>query len=73
MHGWTLSSKNISTNTDVKLPDFIQRAVSDGLLENGGTVRMSGIPYCWGGFDSQYTSNNSGYSTFADAISAGIY
>ncbi len=71
MHGWTLSSKNISTNTDVKLPDFIQRAVSDGLLENGGTVRMSGIPYCWGGFDSQYTSNNSGYSTFADAISAG--
>lgn len=66
---WTLSAANTSTKANVTLPDFVIEAKSTGNLENGGTVQITGIPYCWGGFDSQYTSN-SGYSTFDQAIAA---
>lgn len=70
-HRWTLSLSNTAARTNVTLPDFVQTALSDGSLNNSATLQITGIPYCWGGFDSQYTSNNSGYSTFDDAIAAG--
>ncbi len=75
---WTLTSKNININSvpsasqkDVILPYYIRQLISAGKLDNGGSVSMSGIPYCWGGFMSQY-SKTSSYS-FDDAISKGYY
>ncbi len=67
---WTLSSDNIHTTSNIELPKYIQEIVDAGLLDNGGTVEMTGIPYCWGGFDSRYTSNTSGCSNFNEAIAA---
>lgn len=68
---WTLSADNTKTGVEVKLPQYIQKIVDDKLLENGGTVELSGIPYCWGGFDSLYTSNTTGCSNFNEAIAEG--
>lgn len=68
---WTLSAKNTTVKTNVTLPDFVAEAVSSGKLSNGKTMQITGIPYCWGGFESQYTSGLSGYATFDAAIAAG--
>lgn len=68
---WTLSADNIHTASNIELPKYIQEIVDAGLLDNDGTVEMTGIPYCWGGFDSRYTSNTSGCSNFNEAIAAG--
>ena len=70
---WTLSSENVNTTgySDVKIPDYIRPYITSGALINGGTVTLTGIPYCWGGYDSCYTSGNSGCSTFNDAIANG--
>lgn len=67
---WTLSADNTHTASNIKLPEYIQEIVDAGLLDNGGTVEMTGIPYCWGGFDSRYTSNTPGCSDFNEAIAA---
>ena len=68
---WTLKKANTTpVPSNTTLPDFVQAAVSSGSLENGGTLTIAGIPYCWGGFDSQYTCNTSGYSSFAALIAA---
>ncbi|MBP3610400.1 MAG: hypothetical protein J6J42_08710 [Lachnospiraceae bacterium] len=75
MQSWTLSAENVDipANKDayVDLPDYIQDIVDSGALKNGGTVKMTGIPYCWGGYDSRYTSNNYSYDNFVEAINAG--
>ena len=69
---WTLSADNVDIEnmSNVELPDYIQEIVDSGALDNGGTVSMEGIPYCWGGYDSRYTSNTS-YDTFVEAIENG--
>lgn len=73
---WTLTSKNVNISSvpsasqkDVTLPYYIRQIVDSGKLSNGGSVSMSGIPYCWGGFMSQYSTTSS--LSFADAISKG--
>lgn len=73
MQSWTLSAENvdIAGMSHVDLPDYIQDIVDSGALKNGGTVKMTGIPYCWGGFDCRYTSNNYSYDNFVEAINAG--
>lgn len=68
---WTLSADNTEAGASVTLPKYIQNIVDEGLLENGRTVELSGIPYCWGGFDSLYTSNTKGCSDFSEAIDEG--
>ena len=69
---WTLRKINtISSSSYITLPDYVNAKVLSGVLENGGTAIMDGIPYCWGGFDSQDTSNTTGYTNFVSAISAG--
>ena len=55
----------------ITLPDYILAIKNSGALDNGGYSMQVGTPYCWGGFDSIYTSNNPGYSTFSAAINAG--
>jgi hypothetical protein len=55
---WTLRLANatIPANmSNVVLPDYILTIKNNGELNNGQTKAMSGIPYCWGGFDSQYS------------------
>lgn len=57
-----------SSRTDVKKPDYLV-PVPYGTLMNGS---LSGIPYCWGGYDSVYTSSTpSTWSTFSDAMMQG--
>ena len=68
---WILTKKNCNVPSKVKLPDYIQVIKDSGQLENGASVSMVGIPYCWGGFDSLDTSNNTSYSNFSAAINAG--
>lgn len=70
---WTLTADNIDFNTvsstnrsKVTIPYYIRQIISSGQLNNGGTVTLTGIPYCWGGFMSQYSTSSGLY--FADAI-----
>ncbi|MCR5321943.1 MAG: hypothetical protein K6E85_01465 [Lachnospiraceae bacterium] len=76
---WTLTADNVnfdsvssSSVSDVELPNYISEIVSAGSLNNGNTVTMIGIPYCWGGFESQDSSNYSAYGNFLSAINAGF-
>lgn len=70
---WTLSADNVNIGNmnHVELPEYITNIVNSGALNNGGTVTTTGVPYCWGGYDSRYTSN-SGYSSFVEAIEHGL-
>lgn len=70
-YNWYLTLSNTNTGTNITLPDFVARALNEGQLQNGASVRVTGIPYCWGGFDSQYTTNSS-YSSFQNAINHGL-
>lgn len=69
---WTLSADNVDIEdlSEVELPVYIDDIVKSGALDNGGTVTMSGVPYCWGGYDSRYTSYTE-YDTFSEAIEHG--
>lgn len=50
------------TSSDIALPEY---------LRDGKTQRISGIPYCWGGYLSLDTSNKSEVKNFQEAISKG--
>lgn len=72
LYSWTLSQANVNISglTSVTLPKYISDIANDHKNQNSWRVSMSGIPYCWGGFYSQYTGNVS-ERTFADAIKLG--
>lgn len=66
-YSWVYNAAN-GTNppNNVTKPDWLQ-SISYGTL-------VTGIPYCWGGFDSTYTSSAPAYwSNFGNAMSQGRY
>lgn len=62
------SNKNGNTSvvaepSKLKQPDYLSK------LNDGKDHNVKGIPYCWGGYDSSYTSSNpSTWSNFQEAI-----
>ncbi|MBR3581179.1 MAG: hypothetical protein IKN95_09325 [Lachnospiraceae bacterium] len=58
-------------SNNIILPNYIQDILDSGDLDNGGYSMQVGTPYCWGGFDSYYTSNTTNCSNFVQAINAG--
>lgn len=68
---WTLTQDNVDLdgNTDRRLAKWITDIADLHEGETSWSETVKGIPYCWGGFFSQY----SGYGglTFSEAIEAG--
>ena len=62
-YNWTLNSNNRKSMSGVTFPDWLS------------TVNIpysaTGIPYCWGGFDSLNTSSSSSWSNYGNAMSYG--
>lgn len=57
------SSRNGIINSDqIELPDY---------LKNENKIKVSGLPYCWGGYLSLDKSNISNINNFQDAINKG--
>lgn len=69
---WYMTEENVDLTglTNVDLPQYIDDIALENAENESWRVQMSGIPYCWGGFFSQYSGNESGM-TFDDAIEAG--
>ena len=66
-YSWVYNTAN-GTNP----PDYVTKP--DWLLSISYGTMVTGIPYCWGGFDSTYTSSASAYWTnFGNAMSQGKY
>lgn len=59
---YNAARNGVEDNVDIKLPFF---------LEGKNSVKVSGIPYCWGGYIALDISNQSDVRNFQDAIDKG--
>lgn len=62
-YSWTLNATNKESLTGVTVPVYLQNVS----LPHTST----GIPYCWGGYDSLDTTSGGSWSNYAGAISYG--
>lgn len=63
-NSWTLNSTNRESISGVTIPDWLRNV--------SVPYNASGIPYCWGGFDSLGTSSpGSSWSNFSSAMAYG--
>lgn len=64
---WTYNDSNASNPnmSKVTTPDYLKSASTPSA--------QTGIPYCWGGFDSLMTSSSSTWSNFSDAMNNGKF
>lgn len=71
-YNWVYNSVNgLLTKVPYERRPYVVQPLQLCGLSSGTSVQ--GIPYCWGGFDSQYTVSSSAYTSFSDAISKGYY
>ncbi len=64
---WTYGTNNDNNpdSTSVTTPDYLRNVSTPS--------SQTGIPYCWGGFDGLVTSSSSGWSSFSNAMSNGVF
>jgi len=71
---WTYNSDDNGDSSVVDDPSKLLQPYYLSNLNNGEDHRVKGIPYCWGGYDSSYTSSNrTDWDNFLDAINLGKY
>lgn len=73
LYKWYLTNENVDVSglTNVELPEYIAKIAEENAGKTSWKVQMQGIPYCWGGFYSQYSDITKINLTFADAIASG--
>lgn len=61
---WTLRQENVDSNVarNARLPRYIEALTMRVQGEDAWEIPMTGIPYCWGGFNSLYGSKSTRFS-----------